>query len=284
MKLWLVQMQPRLLDKEGNLEKIKGYLTQAIQNKVDLVAFPELALTGYACHEKFYDLAEPIVGRSTEQIISMLKGTTTYVIMGLPELKGVYLYNSAVVIGAEGVVSVYRKLFLATSWSPSALFDEGMFFRPGTEIVTPELQCGKIGIEICRDINYPEITRTQAYLGALLFICISAAPMTSVGDVSLRERFQILGRARAVENCAWYGYVNQAGKDKDAQTYAGGSFIASYSGQVVKSASAGDNAREEVIEHDVDMEEVIRARIVYPHLREARPGILGSEIEAMLSL
>jgi predicted amidohydrolase len=156
-----------------------------------------------------------------------------------------------------------------------------MFFRPGSEIISPEMPFGRIGVEICRDINYPEITRTQAYRGALLFICISGAPVTSVTDVPLHDRFRLLGRARAVENCAWYAYVNLAGRDEEGNVYAGGSFIANQSGDVVEGASAGANAHEEIIAHNIDMAELVRSRIIYPHLREARPDVLKHEIEAM---
>lgn len=69
MKVWLIQMGPELKDKAKNVSKIHSYLDRAVKEKVNLIAFPELALTGYMCRTDFFDLAEPIPGPSTMEII-----------------------------------------------------------------------------------------------------------------------------------------------------------------------------------------------------------------------
>ena len=120
MKLWLVQMEPTLYDKASNAEKILGYIDRAAEGGVDLVVLPEMALTGYMCQERFFELAEPVPGPSTLKIMNRAREKNVYVLMGMPELKGTYIYNSAVLFGPEGLAGVYRKLVLATFWSPEA--------------------------------------------------------------------------------------------------------------------------------------------------------------------
>lgn len=255
MKLWVVQMEPKLLDKKANIEKIVNYMGRAAEAKVDLLVFPEMALTGYMCQEKFFELAEPVPGPSTQELMNHAKKKNLYVLLGLPELSNAYVYNSAALLGPEGLVGVYRKLVLATVWSPTTIFDEGMFFKHGVNIETFDTRFGRIGVEICRDIYYPEITRAQAYQGAMILVCISAAP-----GISLYERFHVLARARAQENCSWFIYVNHAGKQKNA-FFGGGSCIVSYTNEIKKIASAGNEAKEEVIEQEIDMNETLKERL-----------------------
>ena len=112
MKLHQVQMKPRLRDKTANLRFIKRCLQQAIQEEVQLIAFTELCLTGYMCREAFAGLAEPIPGPSTLKIAQQVKRGSTYVLFGLPELREDSLFNSAVLIGPEGIAGVWRKNYL----------------------------------------------------------------------------------------------------------------------------------------------------------------------------
>ncbi|MBI2860479.1 MAG: carbon-nitrogen hydrolase family protein [Chloroflexi bacterium] len=268
MKLWLVQLEPKLFDKQANTAKILDYVDRAADAGLDLVVFPEMALTGYMCQERFYELAEPVPGPSTAPIMEKAREKGVYVLIGLPELRGSYVYNSAALFGPDGLCGIWRKLVLATLWSPAAIYDEGMFFKPGVDIDTFDTRLGRVGVEICRDIYYPEITRAHAYRGALLLLCISAVP----GQVY--QRFHTLAKARALENCAWFGYVNQAGRQKQT-VFGGGSCVIDQFGDVRQTASAGGEAGEEVIEQEIDMEQAHKERLSRWYIvGQTRPDIL----------
>ncbi len=247
MKLWLVQMAPEPGNIEANTAKIVGYIDKAAAAGAQLVAFPELALTGYALREKFFKLAEPIPGPATEQIAGRAKKHKMYVTFGLPELHNYYLYNSAALLGPDGLVGVCRKLFLPTFVSPAATFEEAMFFKPGNDIVTFDASFGRLGIQICYDIHCPEIARAQALQGAVLLLNLSAAPVPSastavpLGYVSAPERFQLLARARAVENQAYFGYVNRVGSEAGV-IFGGGTCLSDNMGRIEKSLSTGSEA------------------------------------------
>lgn len=272
MKLWLVQMDTSLGDKKANAKKMLNYLEEAAKSAVDLVAFPELVLTGYFCHSRFHELAETIPGPSTTQIMEMVKKRGMYVVLGMPEIRGPYVFNSAAMFGPEGVTAIWRKLVLATAWSSMCVFDEGMYFKPGCDIVTPETKFGKIGLEMCRDIYYPEIDRVHSHRGAFLLICISAAPHPREYIVPI-ERFQTLGKARSLENCACLAYVNRVGFEEGA-SFGGGSFITNEKGEIQKIVSQSNDAREEVLEHEIDVEAVLKAKYASIFVRDARPEIM----------
>ena len=280
MKLWLVQMAPKLGDKEANIAKIVHYITQAAEAQVNLIAFPEMALTGYMLRQKFFEIAEPIPGPATREIADKARTYKIYVTFGMPELSNYFVYNSAPLFGPDGLVGVCRKLHLVTCITPAATFEEDMFFRRGNEIATLDTDFGKLGIQICYDFNYPEVARTQALQGALLLLNLSAAPIPRPGSVSIPlgylsipEKFQLLARARAIESQAYFGYVNRVGVE-DGVIFGGGSCISTNMGYIEKSASIGMDAREEVVESEIDTEALLKARLALPYLKNVRAEIL----------
>ncbi|MFC2002023.1 carbon-nitrogen hydrolase family protein [Chloroflexota bacterium] len=283
MKIWLVQMAPKLGDIKANTAKIIDYVDKAAEAEVQLIAFPELTLTGYMLRQKFSQLAEPLPGPVTEPIARRARKYQMYVTLGMPELYHDQVYNSAPLFGPDGLVGVCRKLFLPAFVAPSATFEEDRFFKPGYDIVTFDTSFGKLGIQICYDFHFPEIARAQALQGASLLLNLSAAPIpasdkTPPGYVSAPERFQLLARARAVENQAYFGYVNRVGIEEDV-IFGGGTCLANNKGQLEKSLSLGEGAGEEVAECEIDMEKLRRARLALPILKDVRPEIMRRAAE-----
>ena len=95
MRIHLVQMKPKLFDKKTNLEIMARYIEQAVKQKISLVVFPELSLTGYMCRKAFAELAEPIPGPSIRDIALKAQKNKIYVLFGMAEKKGDGIYNSA---------------------------------------------------------------------------------------------------------------------------------------------------------------------------------------------
>lgn len=260
-------MEPELRDKAKNLSKIHSYLDRAVKEKVNLIVFPELGLTGYMCRTDFLDLAEPIPGPSTMEIIKRTTKENIYVILGMPEWREGWIYNSAPLFGPRGVEGVYRKLYLPNHVSPKGVtYEEKMFFKPGNEILTFKTEFGTIGIEICYDIWFPEIARSFAMCGAWLIFNISAGP------VGVPEVFRLLSRVRAMENVSYFGLVNQVGLQENIR-FGGGSCLAGYLSEMKAEASMGETAKEEVLECQLSREEVERHRFRLPVLRNVRPEI-----------
>ena len=280
MKVWLVQAEAKLCDKEANAGKILSYMDQAIEAKADLVVFAETFLTGYMCGHKFFGLAESIPGPSTMDIMEKAK-KGIYVLFGMPEVKDGMIYNSAPLFGPEGLVGIYRKLYLANAILPTVLCNESVFFKPGSDIVTFDTDFGKLGIQICNDIWFPEIPRTQAVEGALFFLNINVATFGPKG-YDLPPLFQFMARARAVENAGWFGLVNQVGVQEGAR-FGGGTCLIDNAGRIVKSASMGEDAHEEVVDFEIDLSKVLKARLATTMVRDTRPEILQRAAEIIAS-
>jgi predicted amidohydrolase len=267
MRIWLIQMEPKLKDKGENISKMHSYLDHAVKEKVNLIAFPELALTGYTCRKDFFDLAEPIPGPSTKEIMEKAAKENIYVVFGMPELGDGYIYNSAPLFGPKGLVGVYRKIYLPNHIGARGVtYEEQMFFRPGNKLVAFETDFGTIGIEICYDIWFPEIARAYALCGAWFILNIAAAP------IGVPEVFRLLSQVRAMESVCYFGLVNQVGPRKNL-VFSGGSCVANYLGEIAVEGSIGEMANEEVIECQINSEEAERHRFYLPILRNIRLDI-----------
>jgi len=265
MKLDLVQMESKLNDKEYNLGKIEDFIDQALGDNVNLIVFPELALTGYMCRLGFREMAEPIPGPSTAAVAARLRGSGLYAILGMPEAKGGFLYNAAAMIGPEGVVGVARKMFIPTWRRENICFEEGMYFRRGPRFQVFDTRYGRLGILICYDVFFPEAARALAFRGATLLVCVAAAG----GSGAI---FHPSGAARAWENAAYLAMVGAVGR-QEGMSFEGGSFVANHRGQEIKCASVGPDAKEEVLQCEIEMEAISRDRLLgtAPFLRDIGP-------------
>jgi predicted amidohydrolase len=272
MRLALAQMKPELHNKTVNLEKILDMSGNAAKEGADIVAFPEMALTGYVCGRKYLEHAEPIEGPSVRKVAKQAKDKKISILFGMPELNGSLIHNSAVLVEPSGVCGVYRKVHLVTFDYAGVRYEEHMYFKPGSDLMAFDTRFGKIGVEICYDFWFPEIVRGYCLQGAWLVFNISAAPF----DVP--EIFQLLGRARAVENQSYFAYVNEVGS-QEGVVFEGGTCIINSSAEIIEKASYGSDVREEIIQAELDPDKIIKARLDLPLLRDVRPEVISKVAE-----
>ena len=199
VSLLLAQTGPKLGNKERNLRQISEQASKARKKNADLLVFPELHLTGYTMRDEVSHLAESIPGPSTRKVETLAREHGVHIVFGMPEeseVKGV-IHNSAVFVGPKGLVGRYRKIHLPTH----SVFEERRYYRPGQEASVFKTDIGIIGLIICYDLYFPELTRLQALQGAELVVCISASP-------GLRRRFfEGFCLSRAMENAVYLAYV-----------------------------------------------------------------------------
>jgi predicted amidohydrolase len=262
IKLALAQISSKREDKKSNLQKIEEFTIKAKEQDVDLVIFPELALTGYVLHDQIYELAETIPGPSTKRIEDLAKKTETHIIFGMPELSEkteATIFNTAVFVGQKGFIGKYRKMYLPTH----SVFEEKIYFRSGYQTATFNTPLGNIGLFICYDIFFPEVCRLTRLKGAELLICISASPAVR------RSYFEILTAARAVENTAFLAYVNLAGVE-DGLQFWGGSRLVSPTGDLLAKAKYDE---EDLVICEIDYNDIRPAETFIPTLRDLRPEL-----------
>jgi predicted amidohydrolase len=262
IKIVLAQISCRREDKDENLAKIEKYTMKAKEQGANLVVFPELSLTGYVVRDQIYELAETVPGRSTKKIEQLAKMTDMHIIFGMPELSEktkATLYNTSVFIGPEGLIGKYSKMYLPTH----SVFEEKRYFRSGYQAAVFDTIIGKIGLCICYDIFFPEVTRLTRLHGAQLIVCISASPAVR------RSYFEILTSARALENTAYLTYVNLVGVE-DGLQFWGGSRVVSPTGEVIAKAKYDE---EDFVICEVDFGEIKPAEAFIPTLRDLRPEL-----------
>ena len=261
----MVQMNPTVGDVEGNVRRMTGWLREAKKAGADLVAFPELAITGYPPEDlllkpKFLlenrralrELVRQsrglavVVGCVGESTLAEPKaGQPMVVPAGRHEIT-----NAAAVIAGGRLVTSYDKMFLPNY----GVFDESRYFHPGRRIPVVVLGGVAIGVNICEDIWYPEgPARAQAAAGAEIIVNINASPF-HVGKSRLRE--QMLA-TRARENGVIVTYTNMVG-GQDELVFDGNSLILDQAGEVVLRGKAFE---EELLVADLNVAAVARGRL-----------------------
>ncbi len=262
IKLALCQIAAKRENKTANLQKIEELTWKAKEQGADLAIFPEMSLTGYVLHDQVYEQAEQIPGPAVEKVEAISKATGVHIVFGMPELSEktqATLYNTAVMVGPEGVVGKYRKMYLPTH----SVFEEKRYFRPGYQPAALQTTLGNIGLTICYDIFFPEVFRLTRLMGAQLIVCISASPAVR------RGYFEILTAARAIENTTYLAYVNLAGME-DGLQFWGGSRLVGPTGDVLAKARYD---LEDFVVAEVDFGDLRTAETFIPTIRDLRPEL-----------
>jgi NAD+ synthase (glutamine-hydrolysing) len=261
----MVQMNPTVGDLEGNVRRMTGWLREARKAGADLVAFPELAITGYPpedlllkpdfLRENSRALQElvrqsrglaVVAGCVGENALSEPRtGQPTIVPAGRHEIS-----NAAAVIAGGRLVTTYAKHYLPNY----GVFDESRYFHPGGRVPVVIVRGVAIGVNICEDIWFPEgPTREQAAAGAEVIVNINASPF-HVGKSRLRE--QMLA-TRARENGVIVTYTNMVG-GQDELVFDGNSLILDQAGEVVLRGKAFE---EDLLVADLNVAAVARGRL-----------------------
>lgn len=260
--LALAQIDSKREDKKENLRKIEELTLKAKEQSADLVIFPELCLTGYVVRDQLYELAETIPGPSTSKVQAIARKNEMHIIFGMPELSEktkATMYNTAVFVGPDRIIGKYHKSYLPTH----SVFEEKRYFRPGYQTASFATSLGDIGLCICYDLFFPEVTRLTRLAGAKLIVCISASPSIR------RSYFEILTAARALENTAYLAYVNLVGVE-DGLQFWGGSRLVSPTGDIVARAKYDE---EDFVLCEVDFADIKPAEAFVPTLRDLRPEL-----------
>jgi predicted amidohydrolase len=259
MKLALISARPTIGNKTKNIQTMERYIKKT---KADLYIFGEYFLTGDRCKDEFRNLAEPLTGPSIQHLKKIAKTNKCYLIFGMPlkddTIQGL-IYNSSVLIHPNGTVDAYKKWFLPNSGP----FEEKIFFDQGEDLPVISTRFGKIGMLICYDIYFPELTKALSMQGAQLLICISASPTIT------KQFFETLIPARAIENTVFFAYVNLVGNQEDL-IYWGGSQAYDPLGNLLVKAPY---FKESMITYDIDIQSLESIRARRPILRDIRPEI-----------
>jgi len=258
LRIGLCQINTTVGDIEGNRRKIVDYIVRGKKRGADLLAFPEMAVTGYPPEDLL--LMPKFIDANLKAIREITKATTSITaIVGFVHKEG-DIFNSAALLHHGRLINVYSKMYLPNY----GVFDEFRYFHPGKENFIFNLQSIPIGISICEDLWYPgDPIRTQTlYGGAELIINISSSPYHA-GKTASREK---LISTRASDNVAIVAYCNLVG-GQDELVFDGGSMIFDQRGELIV---RGKQFEEDLVLADLDLEAVFRMRLHDPRIRREK--------------
>lgn len=229
IKVAVLQTAPKQNAPDENRENALRALARASEAGARLAALPECAVSGYSI-ESSADaarLAEPIAGLTTQAIARHCAETGMHVAFGLLERDGDAIYNSAVLVGPQGVIGRHRKAHVVPIGADA-------FVTPGAEIAVFEALGFRIGMMICYEVRFPEVARVLALGGATLLIIVANWPAGA--DVNP----DIMSPARAAENNVHVLAANRAGTE-GSLSFIGKSAILAPSGRRIAEAGANED-------------------------------------------
>ncbi len=236
----MAQINPTVGDLGSNRDKIIDYIERARKAGADIVAFTELALTGYPPEDLL--LKPQFVKdnvRTLQAIVRETRGITA--IIGFVDSNN-HIYDAAAVISNGKLVHIYHKMLLPNY----GVFDEYRYFKPGTRFPVISVNGVNIGINVCEDIwfeNGP--ARTQARAGAEIIVAINASPYHKGKG---RQRIQMLS-TRAKKNKVYIVYTNTVG-GQDELVFDGHSLIIDPKGKLLAS---GKQFEEDLVTCDIKL-------------------------------
>jgi NAD+ synthase (glutamine-hydrolysing) len=258
IRIALAQINTTVGDLAGNARKIGEGIEQARKLGVDLLAFPELAVTGYPPEDLL--LMPRFVQQNLKAVAEIAKQATGItVLVGFVD-KQDDIYNAAALIHDGELVDTYHKIFLPNY----SVFDEDRYFQAGREALVFELQGVKLGVSICEDIWHAGgPLKAETVLGdAEVVLNISASPFHA-GKRKARQR---MISNHASDNAAIVAYVNMVG-GQDELIFDGNSLIIDPSGTLIAQAHS---LAEDFLVADVDVEAVFRTRLHDPRRRKEK--------------
>jgi len=262
MKVAVVQFKAST-NKEINLKKIINYISKASQNKAVLVAFPEFMMfytSSSQTSKQLASLAETINGNFVKTIAKAAKENHIQVIGSFYEksTKKNRVYDTSFVIDKSGkVISTYRKIHLYDALG----FRESDKMTSGSKITKPvKTSIGKVGMMICYDLRFPEMSRSLAASGSEVLV----APSAWVKGDMKEEHWLTINKTRAIENGCYVIAPDQVGN-----IYCGRSVVVDPYGKILL-----DMKKKQGIGYaDIELKKIKQTRKVLPLLKNRRTDI-----------
>ncbi|MEW6567794.1 MAG: carbon-nitrogen hydrolase family protein [Chloroflexota bacterium] len=221
----VVQMESRALDPAHNLRRILDWLKHAAAQGSQLVVFPECALTGYfLTADEARSIAEAVPGRRTDRLAEACRQWGVVAVVGTIEKDDHgHCFNTAVMVGGDGVIGRYRKSHLICLGVDRHLTAGETLPEP---FATP---LGRLGMLICYDLRFPEPARILALAGAQAILLPTAWPQAA----TLYPDH--VARTRSAENGVFILAADHVGEERGAR-YLGRSLIVGPDGEVLAEA------------------------------------------------
>jgi len=248
----LAQIDIALGRPEENLAKVEAMIAEANQRGSQVVLLPELWSTGYDL-ERAEEHARTTEGLLV-RLADLAKGHSLFIIGSLLSAKEGRLYNRATILSPRGLlVGGYAKIHLFR------LMEEERYFAPGSETPVFDLPWGKGALAICYDLRFPELFRKYALGGARIVFLSAEWPYPRL------EAWQILLRARAIENQLFMVGCNRVGESKGLVFFGHSSIYDPWGEPVLEGGE-----EEGLLTAEIDLDMIDEARRKIPVFEDRR--------------
>lgn len=277
MKVALAQISPYLGDIKKNFDLHLQYIEKAIKQKVDLLVFPELSLTGYNLKDLVVEVA---LQPEEDPLFAELKALShqiAFVVGFVEEKERGLFYNSAAFLSGGRILHVHRKVFLPTY----GMFEEGKFYAQGKNFKAFSTPFGKTGMMICYDFLHYGASYLLFAAGSDIIIVISAAPGRGLSDKEYymtSRMWELMAETISRFSSAFLIYCNRVGFE-DGKQFAGGSFIFNPMGKLVAQSPYLD---QDFLIQEINLDKIREARKKWPYKRDEKPEIILNSLERIV--
>ena len=278
IKVGLAQIYPKLGDLAYNLQVHLDYARQAREQKVDLLVFPELSLTGYQVQDLVPEVAIETDAKN-KVFGALLKASAKIdIVVGFvhrDRRNRFYIANAYLSRGEA--LHVHHKLYLPTY----AMFDESRYFAQGNSVRAFDTRFGRLGMLICEDFWHV----SPAYLlwldGADILILNSSSPSRGLNEsdrLGATRWVEMVNQAYGSMFTSYILHCNRVGYE-DGKNFWGGSSVVDPDGEFMTNGLYFDEA---LITQEIDLNQLHRTRARLPLLRDERPGLVRRELGRIL--
>ncbi len=265
-KIGLCQL-PVSADKAANLHNARKAVKETAGKGCRLVALPEMFNCPYG-NEYFPVYAEEFPGGETiNTLADLARQHSIYLVGGsIPEKEDGNLYNTSFVFGPDGnLLTRHRKIHLFDIDIPGEIkFKESDTLSPGDTVTVFDTPFCRVGLAVCYDIRFPELTRSMALQGIHLLVLPAAFNMTT-GPA----HWELTMRARALDNQIYVAAVSPAREEKADYVAYGHSMVTTPWGDVLVQA----DEKPAILMAEIDLERLFRIRQQLPLLKHRRETV-----------
>lgn len=273
----LAQIAPRLGDVAANLDLHYDMVEQAAEQGVDLLVFPELALTGYQLGERAPDVA--IRATDDDPIFAQLRGMSRRLdlVTSFVEVDARHRYHIAAAYLSGGrLTHLHRKVYLPTY----GLFEESKHFAYGQSVRAFDTRFGRVGLLVCEDFWHLSLPYLLWQDGADLLILLSASLEHGLGaSVSTADKVIAINRAYALLLTDFVVHANRVGEEPAGRFWGGSTVF----GPDAALLAEGPRDQSALVTATIDVTLLDPARRDLPLLRDERADLTTRELQRILN-